>query len=456
MWLAHMARSRDEENDAIHIRTLLTGRRGFAGGLWLARTFMPGGGPISDLMPAQTVAVPLADGAGDVATPTVQPGQAVRAGQCVGRAPDGFGRHAPVDGTVMAIGRVDTAIACDVPAVAIAPGPAVQGNPTSVGPPLAEPPTFDALCERLAAAGVVNTGGARAALHRQLIMSRRQVEHVIVNSLESQPPLAAQRRLLACEMAAVIDAAEILFAAVGAKRIWLTVQQGQHDLTRELVSLSRGRPVRVVPLQPKYPQEAPVLLVKSVLNRALPPGVGPLSAGILVVDVATVLAVGAAFGRGQPDTHRLLSVGGVADQPGCYRVPIGMRVGDLLDQTGLRELPVRVVLGGPMTGRAVADLGTVVTHGDAAVLPLARAPASEPIACVRCGRCIQHCPAGLDPLALLAAAEVGARDVARLYPQACMDCGLCSLVCPSHLPLLAAVQRLKASPAGTSVKGGAA
>jgi electron transport complex protein RnfC len=57
--------------------------------------------------------------------------------------------------------------------------------------------------------------------------------------------------------------------------------------------------------------------------------------------------------------------------------------------------------------------------------------------CIRCGECVQVCPARLLPQELNTAAlrsdslrlrELGLRD--------CIECGCCDYVCPSKIPML--------------------
>lgn len=427
--------------------SLFRRRPSFRGGYWFARLRDAGAEPIGDISPTAPLAVPLADRSGPAASPVVEAGQPVAPGQLIAAAQDerALPAHAPVAGTVVEIGRVDTADACDSPAIVIAPDPVRHAEPQSVGPPLSNQSDLDELVERLSAAGVINTVDNQP-LGRQLARARRQpIQHVIVNSIESQPPLAAQQRQLAEQPTDVLDAAEMIRHATGARRLWLTVPDTGRRLIRTLQQLCRRHPARPVALTPKYPQESPVVLVHTLLGVALSPGRNTLEAGVLVVDVATVLAAGRAVRYGQAQTHRVLTVGGdAAERPGCYLVAVGTSLADVCEHVGLRGPLGRVVVGGLMTGLAVPDLSVVVTRTTSAVLFLSESWHGRPIACVRCGACVEHCPVGLMPASLLSAFELDQADVSELYPEACIECGVCSLVCPSHLPLLLAAQRLKA------------
>ena len=61
----------------------------------------------------------------------------------------------------------------------------------------------------------------------------------------------------------------------------------------------------------------------------------------------------------------------------------------------------------------------------------------EPSACIRCGRCIAHCPLKLMPCELETAYLAGNMErLAELKANLCMECGCCSYGCPAHRPLV--------------------
>ena len=106
---------------------------------------------------------------------------------------------------------------------------------------------------------------------------------------------------------------------------------------------------------------------------------------------------------------------------------------------GMKEETCKVVCGGPMMGIAVPDLDQPVLKNTNAVLAMTEADAvlPEPTACIRCGRCIRHCPLRLMPSHIVAAYEAGNMErLAELKVNLCMECGCCSFGCPAHRPLV--------------------
>ncbi len=99
-----------------------------------------------------------------------------------------------------------------------------------------------------------------------------------------------------------------------------------------------------------------------------------------------------------------------------------------------------------MTGRAVERLETVVTKRTNGILLMSSQELriSQPVACIRCGWCVEDCPVGLNPAELTDVAQRRRFDrAASLFAHACIECGLCTYVCPSQLPLADAARVVK-------------
>jgi electron transport complex protein RnfC len=80
-----------------------------------------------------------------------------------------------------------------------------------------------------------------------------------------------------------------------------------------------------------------------------------------------------------------------------------------------------------------------VTKGSSGILLLTRKeserkPASD---CIRCGKCIDVCPMGLNPTLLMNATEFKNWELAeKNHITDCIECGSCIYTCPAYRPLL--------------------
>jgi len=106
---------------------------------------------------------------------------------------------------------------------------------------------------------------------------------------------------------------------------------------------------------------------------------------------------------------------------------------------GLPESTGKVISGGPMMGRAIHSLDVPVTKGTSGILLLDEESASreQSISCIRCSRCVNACPMGLEPYLLMTFSEKQLFDKTESNKiMDCIECGSCSYTCPSNRPLL--------------------
>lgn len=213
--------------------------------------------------------------------------------------------------------------------------------------------------------------------------------------------------------------------------------------------LAKEPGMEVVPLKVKYPQGAEKQLIYAATGRVVPLGKLPAEVNVVVQNVATVKAVWDAVKYRRPLTERIVTLTGPgAVQPGNYRVVIGTPLSHLLNCTGgIRSDVVRIVMGGPMTGFAQTTLDAPLVKGCGGVLALTSdlvRSSPEYLACVRCGKCVDHCPMGLYPNYIGMYGELGRYNLAKEWGALdCFECGICAYVCPSHRPIVDFVRHVK-------------
>ncbi|WP_210207201.1 4Fe-4S dicluster domain-containing protein, partial [Rhodoblastus acidophilus] len=88
-------------------------------------------------------------------------------------------------------------------------------------------------------------------------------------------------------------------------------------------------------------------------------------------------------------------------------------------------------------------LDAPITKGVSGILvfrarELAAPSAKKSFPCIKCGKCIESCPMGLNPSTLgMLAAKRQYDTMADTYRLgACFECGTCSYVCPANIPLV--------------------
>jgi electron transport complex protein RnfC len=419
---------------------------------------------IEVLPPPSEVLIPLLQHLGAPCESLVKPKQEVALGDCIGQAQAFVSApvHATVAGTVgppamttLPNGRHVRAIPIKAAAEQLS-GQALWedvfgGNWPKTGLDLYDPKQ---IIESIRAAGVVGMGGAAFPTHVKLVRNeKRPVDTLLVNGCECEPYLTADYRLMLQAPAPIITGALLAAQAAGARRIILAIEDNKPMALQVMQRAAGGSGIEVVSVQTKYPQGGERQLVPAVLGKEVPTGGLPLDVGVVVMNVATAMAVARAVLRKKPLTHRLVSVsGGGIVRPKNLLVPIGVTYGQLIAHCGgFRADAARVIAGGPMMGFAVGDLDCPVTKGTSGltVMTAQEVFRAAETACIHCGRCVDVCPLKLVPTRIALAVRAGDLDLAkRYYVQACCECGCCGYICPAGIPLVQLIRQGKAETAG--------
>ena len=128
-------------------------------------------------------------------------------------------------------------------------------------------------------------------------------------------------------------------------------------------------------------------------------------------------------------------------------VRVGTPISYIIDYLGgVPENAAKVVSGGPMMGKAISNLDAATLKGTSAILFLTeeqtrRQPETS---CIRCGKCAEACPMGLEPFLLNKLARNGMmEELEQNAVQDCIECGCCLYSCPAYIPLLDTIRMAK-------------
>lgn len=418
-------------------------------GVHPAESKLSAGSPIEDVPLPATVVLPLSQHIGAPAKPVVKARAVVQRGQLIAE-PVGFvsvGVHASVSGTVKKILDVMHPNGVSLPAIQIETDPDAdeQWCPDLPAPldldldaPAFDGATRKAVVERVRSSGVVGMGGAGFPTHVKLSPPPGvEIDTLLLNGAECEPFLTADHRLMVERAEAVIEGLRILLGLFPGAEGAVGVEANKPDAHEALRRAAEGVPrVRVEMLKAKYPQGGEKQLIWALTGREVPSGKLPMAVGCVVQNVATVAAVRDAVLRGRPLTERVVTVTGDAvAEPRNLRVRLGTAYSHLVEACGgVRGELRKLVSGGPMMGRAQVSLDQPVIKGTSGLLllsPKAAAPLTEG-PCIRCGACLQACPAVLNPtlLADLVSAERW-DDLEGAGLMDCIECGSCSYICPA-------------------------
>lgn len=411
--------------------------------------------PIEKFPIPAKVAISMAQHLGAPATPVVNKGDKVKVGQVIG-TPTGFVSgfvHSSVSGTVTAVEpRADLA-GNKVMHVCID----VEGDEFEQEIDCSDridreiKLSAEELLDKIKNAGIVGMGGATFPTHIKLAPPKdKKAEYLIINGSECEPYVTADDRLMREHPHEIVLGARIMARVLGVETVVLAVEENKPEAFEALSNATmRYVGFNVFRMKKKYPQGGEKQLIDAVTRRRVPSGGLPIDTGCVVQNVATAYAVYQAVQKNKPLIERVMTVTGQClPEQKNYLVRIGTPLSAILDSVGgIPAESVKVVSGGPMMGKAVANLDATTQKGSSCLLVLtpeqtARTPE---MACIRCGRCTQACPMGLEPWLmnrLGRAGDTAALEENKIYD--CIECGCCQFTCPSHIPLLDIVRTSKA------------
>ena len=417
------------------------------GGVHPRENKLSAGRPIEVMPLPETVTIPLSQHIGAPALPQVAKGDKVRAGQLIG-ALSGFvssNVHSSVSGTVVSVEALPDAGGIKRPAVVIK----VEGDEWEEGivtaPGLVPDAGYTAeqIREKIAAAGIVGMGGATFPTQVKLnLPTGKTADYLIINGVECEPYLTSDHRVMLERGEEMIAGVRLLTKSIGAAKSCIGIENNKPDAIAHLSKLAQQFPdVDIVPLKVKYPQGGEKQLIAAVTGREVPSGKLPIDVGVVVQNVGTALAVYEAVMKNKPLVERVVTVTGKGlSKPSNLMVRVGTPIASLIEYCGgLPEATGKVIGGGPMMGRAMSNLDAPVTKGSSGVLLMGAKDAGrrKPETCIKCAKCVEVCPMGLEPYMLY---KLGSRlmytEMEAFAATDCIECGSCSFTCPASLPLL--------------------
>lgn len=304
--------------------------------------------------------------------------------------------------------------------------------------------TPESIVDIIKSAGITGMGGAGFPTFIKLCPPpTAKAECVIINGVECEPYITADYRLMMEHANEILVGLQLLMKAAKVERGYIGIEENKPEAIKLFTQLTASDSrIDVVPLVQKYPQGGEKQLVDAVIKRQVPaPPAIPVNVGAIVQNVGTAYAVYEAVMKNKPLFERYTTVTGKQlKNPGNYLVRMGTTFNELICACGgLPEGDNKVLAGGPMMGKSVMSLDVTITKGTNSITILsgdeARRKAVQP--CIRCGKCLDACPMGLEPylLATLSANNLYDRLVNEGVTS-CISCGSCQFTCPSHRPIL--------------------
>ncbi len=418
------------------------------GGVHPPERKLSSGSPIEVLPIPEVVQIPIAQHIGAPAEPLVKKGDTVKVGTLIAKA-GGFisaNIHSSVSGEVQKLEEVVDASGYPKTVITIK----TDGNDTweeaidrskDIIRDITMAPQD--IVAKIAECGIVGMGGATFPTNVKLLPPKDATpEVVIINGVECEPYLTADHRVMLERGEELLIGTTILMKAAGVARGVIGIENNKKDAIQLLQELAKQYPgVEIQPLKMKYPQGGEKQLIDAVLRRQVGSGKLPISVGAIVQNVGTALAVYEAVQKNKPLIERVVTVTGKAlAKPSNFLVRIGTNSSYLIEAAGgVPEDCGKIISGGPMMGKALVGDSVPVTKGTSGILLLETKEAiRKPMRnCIRCAKCVNACPMGLNPAFLMRDTVFKDwEELEKAHVVDCIECGSCSFTCPANRPLL--------------------
>lgn len=294
--------------------------------------------------------------------------------------------------------------------------------------------------------GIVGIGGASFPTHIKLDPpADAKIDTLLLNGAECEPYLNSDNRLMIENPEKIINGIKIIKKILGVNRAIVGIEENKPEAIASMRKAVEGTGIEIAPLKTKYPQGGEKQLIKAVLDRQVPSGKLPSAVGVVVQNTGTAAAIYDGIVNGIPLIEKVVTVSGKGIiNPKNVKIAIGTPFSYLLDYCGVnREIVDKLVMGGPMMGMAQFSEEAPVIKGTSGLLALTKEETNpyKTRACIGCGKCVEACPMGLEPLMFARLAAFEQWEQLKEYSlMDCIECGSCAYICPANRPLTEAIK----------------
>ena len=401
-------------------------------------------GCATEVMPVpDVVKISMSQHIGAPCKPLVQKGDYVKVGQLIGDTEAFVSApiHSSVSGTVKgleeqrnAMGGIDTLVVIE------------PDKKQEIYEGIAVPEVSDlaGFVKAIRESGLVGLGGASFPTHIKFNPKNiDEVHTLIVNAAECEPFITSDHRLMLEDAEDLIAGCQLVMKYIGLDEGYIGIEENKPDAIAHLDQLLADKGItniKTFTLQARYPKGAERVLIYEITGKTMNAGELPAQHGCILSNVTTIAFVGQYFRTGMPLVSKRMTVDGDAvTTPKNVIAPIGTMINDVIGFCdGYKQEPRKILMGGPMMGRAIFSDEMPIIKNNNAILAFSKEQSlvKEETACINCGRCHQACPFKLIPTALADAYERrDAQALSNLKVMQCMECGSCSYICPARRPL---------------------
>jgi Na+-translocating ferredoxin:NAD+ oxidoreductase subunit C len=312
--------------------------------------------------------------------------------------------------------------------------------------------------------GTIEYGGQTEAFN--FPFPDRKIKHVIINLCPTEPWALPNSSVLKNGIQDFLNKLDkVRTGYFPESRCYVVIANQETKLVKESREhKGHGDWLHVHILDPIYPNDAPVLIVKKVLGLDIAYGQNTVEIGVVILEPQTVVGIFEHYIQENKFETRLVPVSGTGlSENKILSVKPGTPVQKLLEGNIKKDIKFSVFINGPMNGLEVKGLTQKIEWSTKNIVVLEERDyktlfpymrfdellfttslMGELRRCVYCNYCDDICPVDLEPALYWHCYIRNDKQKARLYAlEKCIECGLCSFICPSKLELLQVIKECK-------------
>ena len=389
--------------------------------------------------------LPLKHHAGDGAIAAVQVGDRVLKGQMIATPASAMSAavHAPTSGRVIAIDRRIVPSADGHDALCISIDVDGEDNSVTFTPFPFQHKTRAEVLDYLSVMGVVGLGGAVFPSAAKLAADHGTPIHtLIINGSECEPYISCDSMLMRERADDVVRGVALLRQLCDARDAMIAIEDNKPEAiaAMQAATTRHGGGIEIVSLPTMYPSGGAKQLIKLLTGIEVPGGRHAPEYGVQCFNSGTAYSIFRAIDLGEPVLTRIITITGNVRTPQNYEACLGTSLGELLALAVEESDTDGHIVGGPLMGYRIDSTDLPLVKATNCVIATSKRlfPQAQPaLPCIRCGQCVEACPAELLPHDMYWFAKAKNFDRAADYSvRDCIECGACNYVCPSRIPLV--------------------
>lgn len=291
-------------------------------------------------------------------------------------------------------------------------------------------------------AGIVGMGGAGFPTYIKYQVD--SIKTLIINAVECEPYITADYALGIQKAEEILETIDAIMEINHISKAVIAMKKNNTNLINTFETLiGTYANIELVTVPNRYPFGWEKALVEYVTKESYQRL--PIEVGVVVNNISTIYAIYQALKFNKPLMERIITItGDMIKQPTNVLVKIGTPTSELVEAIGgmKRNKDVVCIAGGPMMGESLPNHDMIVTATTNTLIILKEKPDWIEQTCMRCGKCVQVCPAGIAPV-LIKDAYLEKEALQDLQVNKCVECGLCSYICPAKIKVREYVRRAK-------------